>query len=380
MDDWQRLYEKHETKLDQLYDDVEEGRPEGLLAFAQEYPDLLALSRYGDVTEESLLHMAARAGQTEVCQLLLELGLEPNRVYIRAGYSTALELAAGEGHLETCACLLNAGAAVDGLPLSVCTPLYAAALSGHEHVVALLLTKGAEINRLHLRYNDSALDAARGWNQQAVARQLEARGGRSISDVDVADAEGAGQSIVTFVHNTAGWVLPAVFSPSIEVPDTSLHISLLNGKVDYKLLFTVGLYNKVPMTELFICLPGDWPLPRKEWPAQGPWRFPVQMLERLGIQTLECEPLQEGCLLLRSDPAYADLSWPESVDALLVVDKPWNKEGDQEDIPEDEKVNLFILAPVKFTAKGEPSGKALTALVERKRKASWKALALDADC
>ena len=380
MSDWQRIYKEYEVKLDQLYDDIEGGRLESLRAFAQENPELLALPRYGKVEEESLLHIAARAGQTGVCQLLLELGLEPNRAYIRAGYSTALQLAAGKGHLATCECLIDGGGSVDGIPLSVCTPLYAAAQSGHAHVVALLLARGAEVNRLHLRFNNSSLDAARGWGQQEVVRALEAKGGCSISEVDVPDVEGAGQSIVNFVHNTAGWVLPAVFSPSIEVPETSLHISLLNGKTDYKLLFTVGLYNKMPMTELFICLPGDWPLSRREWPAQGPWRFPVQMLERLGLQTLEHEPLQEGSLLLRSDPAYADLSWPESVDALLVIDKPWNKDSSPEDIAEDDRVNLFILAPVKFTAKGEPGGKALVALVERKRAASWKVLALDASC
>ncbi|MDF9618452.1 ankyrin repeat domain-containing protein [Pseudomonas entomophila] len=380
MIDWQQLYEKHKTELGQLYDDVREGRLERLRNFAQKYPDLLALPRYGEVVEQSLLHMAAWAGQTEVCQLLLELGLDPNRAYTRAGYGTALELAAGEGHLATCVCLLDGGASVDGLPRSVCTPLYAAAQFGHEHVVALLLERGAEINRLHLQFNASVLDVARGWNQQAVVMLLEAKGARSTLEVDAPDVEGAGQSIVTFVHNTAGWVLPAVFSPPCEVPETSLHISLLNSKTDYKLLFTVGLYNKVPMTELFICLPGNWPLSRREWLAQGPWRFPVQMLERLGLQTLEHEPLQEGNLLLRSDPAYADLPWPESVDALLVIDKPWNKDSSPENIAEDDRVNLFILAPVKFTAKGEPGGKALVALVERKRAASWKVLALDAGC
>lgn len=30
MTDWQQLYEKHETKLDRLYDDVEEGKLERL--------------------------------------------------------------------------------------------------------------------------------------------------------------------------------------------------------------------------------------------------------------------------------------------------------------------------------------------------------------
>ncbi|MDR2308818.1 MAG: hypothetical protein LBE53_16695 [Paucimonas sp.] len=46
MIDWQQLYEKHETKLDRLYDDVEEGKLE------QKYPELLVRPRYGEADEE----------------------------------------------------------------------------------------------------------------------------------------------------------------------------------------------------------------------------------------------------------------------------------------------------------------------------------------
>ena len=88
-------------------------------------------------------------------------------------------------------------------------------------------------------------------------------------------------------------------------------------------------------------------------------------------------PVAEGMLFQRDDPQFADLHWPCAVDALLAVDKPWNKHGDDERIPESDKVTLLTLAPVKFTGKGAPTAKALAALIERKRKASWKALALE---
>ncbi|MCO7514374.1 suppressor of fused domain protein [Pseudomonas guariconensis] len=376
MTDRQRLYEKHETKLDRLYDDIEEGKLERVRTFAQKYPDLLALPRYGEAGEEGLLHMAARAGQTKICGLLLELGLDPNQPFVDEGHGTALAQAASEGHLETCACLLDAGAWVDGLPLSVCPPLYAAAQSGHREVVALLLARGAEVNRLHLRFNDSALDAARAWDHPHTADLLLSHGARSTLEVEADDAEGAGQAIVTFVHNTAGWVLPNVFSPPSEDPRTTLHVSLLDGKSDFKLLFTVGLYQAVPMTELFICLPGDWALPQARLPQHGAWNFPVQLLARLARQTLEHGPLCEGMLIQRSDPGYADLPWPEAVDAMLVVDKLWNEEPAAQAIPKEERVTLLMLAPVKFTSKGAPVAKALATLVERKRTASWKTLAL----
>ncbi|AUY34568.1 MULTISPECIES: ankyrin repeat domain-containing protein [Pseudomonas] len=377
MIDWQQLYEKHETKLDRLYDDVEEGKLERLRAFAQKYPELLVLPRYGEADEEGLLHMAARAGQTANCGLLLELGLAPNQPYVDEGHASALELAASEGHLETCVCLLDAGAWVDGLPLSVCPPLYAAAQSGHNEVVALLLTRGAQVNRLHRRANDSALDAAREWGHQRTVDLLLEHGARSINDVEGADAEGAGQAIVTFVHNTAGWVLPTEFCPPSEDPRSTLHVSLIDSKTDYKLLFTSGLYQVAPMTELFLCLPGDWALPQAGLPVPDAWCFPVRMLARLAATTFEHGPVAEGMLFQRDDPQFADLHWPCAVDALLAVDKPWNKHGDDERIPESDKVTLLTLAPVKFTGKGAPTAKALAALIERKRKASWKALALE---
>lgn len=131
------------------------------------------------------------------------------------------------------------------------------------------------------------------------------------------------------------------------------------------------------MTELFLCLPGDWALPQAGLPVPDAWCFPVRMLARLAATTFEHGPVAEGMLFQRDDPKFADLRWPCAVDALLAVDRPWNKHGDDERIPESDKVTLLTLAPVKFTGKGAPTAKALAALIERKRKASWKALALE---
>ncbi|MFK3789086.1 ankyrin repeat domain-containing protein [Pseudomonas piscis] len=375
MTEWQRLYEEHESQLDRLYEDVLEGRLERLRAFAQQYPQLLELPRYGSAGDIGLLHMAASEGQAEVCQLLLELGLEVDRPVEVCGQETALGLAASEGSLPTCTVLLDAGASANGLPLSICPPLYAAALAGHDQVVALLLARGAAVNQLHRRFNNTALDAARTWGHPAVAGLLQANGAQSILDIDVQDVDGPGQAIATFVHNSAGWVLPALFGPPSADPRFSLHISLLT-KGRYKLLFTIGLYRTTPMTELFVCLPEDWALPQHGLAQQPAWCFPVQLLARLARQSLEHQALSEGMLVLRDDPGYADLAWPDSVDAMLVVDKPWDPASAAEEIADDDGVELLLLVPVKFTAKARPTGEALDALVARKRKASWKVLAL----
>ncbi|HKS13141.1 MAG TPA: ankyrin repeat domain-containing protein [Pseudomonas sp.] len=377
MTDSQALYAEHQSLLDSLYTAVETGDLAQVRHFADTYPALLSLTRFGNPEAEGLLHVAARYGQDQICVLLLERGLELDRPALRHGRATALELAASGGHLDTCQTLLHAGAQVEGQPDSICGPLHGAAINGYHDVVELLLCHGADANRLHRRLNKSPLDSAITWNHPATAQLLRSHGARSISDTGDDDVPEGGNSILNYVQETVGRVLPLVFSPAREDPGASLHVSLVGGKNDFKLLFTLGLFQAAPMTELFICLPGDWALPHVDSGPDDPWRFPVRLLSRLTRRTLEQGPLAEGTLVRRDDTAFADLPWPTQVDAMLVVDKPWNTRGSDEDIPEDEKVYLFTLAPVKFTRQGAPSGDALAALVERKRKASWKALALD---
>ncbi|MBJ9977375.1 ankyrin repeat domain-containing protein [Pseudomonas sp. S75] len=373
MNEAQKLYEKHETKLDRLYEDIAEGKLAKVAAFAEKYSDLLTLPCYGEVDEQSLLHMAASARQTQICALLLNAGLDANRTCLDDGHSTALELAASEGDLATCTCLLDAGAWPDGSPWSVRPPLYAAAQGGHDDVVTLLLERGARPDRLHLYLNRSPLDATRVWGHPSTERLLQDNGAHGTQDPETTVEDSAAKTLVNFVDQTLGHVLPAAFSPPTDDSRIDLHISLIDGKTTHKLLFTTGLYQATPMTELCLCLPGEWPLPQAGIPDDAARRFPVSLLERLAALTFEEAPLSEGTLILRSDPRFADLAWPEKADALLTVDKPWNKAADSR-TPTPDSVYLLTLAPVAFTKC--PTGKALTSLIERKRKGSWKTLAL----
>ncbi|WP_412460933.1 ankyrin repeat domain-containing protein [Pseudomonas sp. SC11] len=373
MNEAQKLYEKHETKLDRLYEDIAEGKVAKVVAFVQKFPDLLTLLRYGEGDEESLLHMAASASQTEICALLLDAGLDPNLTCLDDGHSTALELAASEGDLATCTCLLDAGAWPDGSPWSVRPPLYAAAQGGHDDVVSLLLQRGARPDRLHLYLNRSPLDATRVWGHPSTERLLQDNGAHGTQDPETGVEDSAAHTLVNFVDQTLGHVLPTAFSPPTNDSGIDLHISLIDGKTTHKLLFTTGLYQATPMTELCLCLPGEWPLPQAGIPDDTARRFPVSLLERLAALTFEEAPLSEGTLILRSDTRFADLAWPEKTDALLTVDKPWNKAADSRTHTPD-SVYLLTLAPLAF--KKCPTGKALTSLIERKRKASWKTLAL----
>ena len=380
MSDRHALGIEHESELVRLYNAVEAGDLDRVRAIAAAQPALLRLAYFGNAGGKSVLHMAAARGQEAVCHWLLAWGLPVDLSFNGNDGERPLMAAVNNGHVAVCKQLLQAGADPDGGALAWCPPLYAAAVRGQSDIVDLLLQAGADVNRLHRQMNQSPLDVARIWNHPAVADTLERHGGRSVRDYQGPYVQGAGESIVVFVHNTAGPVLRPELSPVSTDPRASLHVSLIDGKSDFKLLFSTGLHGAgPPMTELFLCLQGNWPLPRTGLADESVWRFPERLLSRMVEQVFAKGPISEGDLLERSDPAFTDLPWPEDVDALLAVDKPWNPVHERESIPAHQRVLLLVLAPVKYTKKGRPDASALATLVERKRKAGWRVLSLRRD-
>ena len=380
MSDRHALGIEHESELVRLYNAVEAGDLDVVRTIAAAQPALLRLAYFGNAGSKSVLHMAAASGQEAVCHWLLGWGLPVDVSFSGNDGTTPLMAAVNGGHAAVCTLLLQAGANPDGTALVSCPPLYAAAVAGRGDIVELLLHAGADVNRLHRQMNQSSLDVARIWKHPAVAATLEYQGGRSVRDYEGPYVQGPGESIIVFVHNTAGPVLRPEFSPVSRDPRASLHVSLIDGKSDFKLLFTTGLHGAgTPMTELFLCLQGNWPLPRTGLADDSVWRFPELLLSRMVEKLFAQGPISEGHLVERSDPAFTDLPWPEDVDALLAVDKPWNPVNERDSIPPHQRVTLLVLAPVKYTRKGRPDAGALATLLERKRKASWRVLSLRRD-
>ncbi|MEG1324678.1 MAG: ankyrin repeat domain-containing protein, partial [Janthinobacterium sp.] len=240
------LYNQYREAFFRLCDAVGENRVEQVRSLLEATPPLLTLRRYNMEDGESLLHLAAAGGSRDVCALLVSLGMDIDLPLPGYRNHTPLDAAAGHGHLDTCRWLLGQGAAVDGLPDKILSPLASACVGGHEEVVALLLQAGANPNRLHTRWNQAPVDIATGWGFPAIAQLLAAAGGVSILDVPQQAAASPQESIRTFMHNSAGWVLPAVFSPDSGDARFSLGISCIGGKGDFKLLFTVGLFQRSP--------------------------------------------------------------------------------------------------------------------------------------
>lgn len=373
-----KTYGQNAPLVREIYIHIEKGDVNFLRSQLSTHPELLEPPRFDLVSYPGLLHHAAENNQLSVCQLLVELGIDINLPTVGSGNVTALASATKNGHVAVIRWLLDAGADVEGSPLSVTSPLITAVTFGQKEAVELLLNYRADVNRLHAKFNKTALDLARSWSFSAIAERLEAQGAVSAVEKDANEESIPGAPIVNFVNDTAGCVLSEKVTYQPEGTDVTLRISCIGNKNDYKLLFTLGLFTQQPRTELFICLPGNWRIPRSGFEIDSPWMFPQGLLMALAKQTLDAAPLSEGQVILSSDQAFSSLGWPKDINSLIVVDKIWTtgSKAEPEKDPHDDSVKLFVLVPLKLTKKGAPSGEILEKLLEKKRKASWKSIAL----
>ncbi|CAD6198096.1 unnamed protein product [Caenorhabditis auriculariae] len=82
---------------------------------------------------------AANGGYTEVGDLLLEAGADPNTAPVPSSRDTALTIAADKGHEKFVELLVHRGAAIDARNKKGCTALWLACHSGHLETVATLV-------------------------------------------------------------------------------------------------------------------------------------------------------------------------------------------------------------------------------------------------
>ena len=109
--------------------------------------DLGAEPNKADILGWNPLYVAAQQGHGDVVQLLIDKGAEPNKACegTTNGW-TPLHRAAYTGNTHTVNVLLNGGAKPNVADKLQKTPLFLAAIYGHETVIQLLLDRGADPN------------------------------------------------------------------------------------------------------------------------------------------------------------------------------------------------------------------------------------------
>ena len=123
---------------------------------------------------------AAAFGRVDRLRALLQDDPSLAQAFSDDGF-TALHLAAFGAQEETARALIDAGAdleAVSRSEFAQVTPLGTATFVGSVQLTRLLLDAGANVNAKNTS-GGTALDAARANNDDEIARELEARGGRA---------------------------------------------------------------------------------------------------------------------------------------------------------------------------------------------------------
>ncbi len=362
----------------QLSEAVHTGDIGRIRSVASRNPAAIREGWLGRATGASYLHLAARKGQTDTCAVLVDLGIDINRPCPDEGNGVPLGDAATGGHLATVRWLLKHGASVDALPTTVATPLMAASLEGHLDIARLLLDAGAEVNREHLRLPQTALDFAvfyqvKKTGQDAVAALLRERGGiRPYTEKH--DWNGVpGQPYIEHVERAVGGFVNPLAASQFELgigQAVTIRKVRIPKKYDYQLLFTVGL--AASGFELALCLPSAWPLNQSSLQT-AQYRWPIDLLVKLGIARVDGRRLGHGDLLNTDDPVLARVGVPEEVRQWIVGTNQIieaEREGDSK------IAQTLLLVPIT-TKRPLKSGLELSALADKKSKAKWEKIALD---
>ncbi|NHZ97680.1 ankyrin repeat domain-containing protein [Massilia sp. CCM 8734] len=338
------------------------GDIEAVTAFLDEHPAFLNL-KYFYCGSYGLLGFAADTGRTDLCELLVARGADVNEH--SADVDIPLDNAACEGHLETVKWLLAHGAWIEGHPGSISSPLMGAIIFGRTEVAKYLIAEGADLNRVHSRLHRTCLDLAVVWGQADIEKILRSKNAPSLLEKNDWSGE-YGFPILRFIDSHVGRVLPIGLASIIPALNVGQRIALVN-KDKNKMVFTVGLFAlHEPMLELFIVLPGYWNMHDKSAENQ----FPSALLLILSEQVASGLHIEEGFLVLADDAAYKNLAWPENIAGFYVSDNDLSlPRTADDDIPEEDRVSLWTLVPMKRTKSGFSKQS-----LEKNRLAGWTKL------
>jgi ankyrin repeat protein len=129
---------------------------------------------------------ASRSGKLELVQTILDrdttaIGMSNDRG------STALHVAAENGHFQIAELLLDRGADLEAIDVDGDTPLMCAAIGGHSEIYKMLLSRGADADILNINENGVLHYAAMGGSVEIVNLMLD-----SGQDINAQNAQNQG--------------------------------------------------------------------------------------------------------------------------------------------------------------------------------------------
>ena len=299
---------------------VERGDVVGLRQMCKQYPQLLEGA-------EGLLHLAAREGQGAVCEELLRLGVDVERVSTFFE-TTALTLAAGRRRVGVARLLLSRGARVDATSISVFSPLMAAAGIGWDEGARLLVSAGADLDRDSLARPETALGRAEDpppntdGSHAKVAEYLRSVGATKPWDYHRPDTfwDGAlGELTLLFVESCLGLTHAKPVGES-KSEHATIHIRRARHGKDniFQTLYSAGLPEQGGHCEVGVCLTSKWPLHRRALEEER-FRRPVDFLTTVSDRILQGAPLKHGDLLGREHELVRGLDWPGDFEQWIAV-------------------------------------------------------------
>jgi len=312
------------------------------------------------LNNENLLHYASTYGSKEICLFLIENGLDVNSV--DDYYITPLTLAAKCGRYDLVKLLIEKGAKVNGDSRCALTPLISTVSNSHTDVAKYLLEQGADVNRLQANFNRSALDFAK---DEEIVRLLKSNGAlKAHETLDLLSERASG--VISHIHNNAGWVL----STKLSKGSVDIRTALLRENEKYKVLFTIGMFERFPRVELMMCLRHSWVVNNELATENNIESFPIQILFCLAECRLNGNEIHEGFLIEKNNSKWKHLMWPEKIDAFVVINYKFSKELKAFEFNED-TVDLLMLVPIKYPKTGCPKGKKLEEWIKKRQTVKW---------
>lgn len=138
------------TNESAMYGAVVRGDTLVVKELVQSDPSVLEISKVG----KNWLHWAAQRGHTDIAMVLVKAGLQVDKL-TDDGASTALDIAAGQGRLDSCRWLISQDADINRGFGESATPIFSAIYGRSLEVVKLFVEEGA---RLDAEFGDPVMD------------------------------------------------------------------------------------------------------------------------------------------------------------------------------------------------------------------------------